>query len=147
MAIESRHSELGTQSLLAHAIWNVTLGPLPDHRRIVRVAKSTPGVRFLSEDPLGYAAGINLYAYVYSDPIAAKDPRGLVAVCSGVPDATPGVFDFTDACHKHDNCYGTCGRSKPECDWDFYENMRAECARQATRAGTATGSQRPTTTA
>jgi len=87
-------------------------------------------VGFLSEDPLGYDVGINLYAYVYSDPVAAKDPRGLFAVCSGVPDAFPGVFNFTDACQKHDNCYGSCGRSKPECDWEFYKGMRAECARR-----------------
>ncbi|MBY0578584.1 MAG: hypothetical protein K2P57_06015 [Burkholderiales bacterium] len=33
--------------------------------------------RFLSEDPLGFAAGINFYAYVNNNPINANDPSGL----------------------------------------------------------------------
>jgi hypothetical protein len=33
--------------------------------------------RFLSEDPIGYAGGINLYTYVIDDPVALKDPTGL----------------------------------------------------------------------
>jgi RHS repeat-associated protein len=33
--------------------------------------------RFLSEDPAGLAAGVNLYAYVLSDPLRHSDPFGL----------------------------------------------------------------------
>ena len=33
--------------------------------------------RFLSEDPLGLAAGINPYAYAASNPVAGNDPTGL----------------------------------------------------------------------
>lgn len=33
--------------------------------------------RFLSEDPMGIAAGINLYAYAGSDPVNGADPTGL----------------------------------------------------------------------
>jgi len=33
--------------------------------------------RFISEDPLGYAAGVNFYAYVNNNPINANDPMGL----------------------------------------------------------------------
>jgi RHS repeat-associated protein len=33
--------------------------------------------RFLSQDPLGYAAGINYYSYVGNDPLLLTDPMGL----------------------------------------------------------------------
>jgi len=36
--------------------------------------------RFLSEDPIGLAAGINLYSYAGVDPINARDPLGLCTV-------------------------------------------------------------------
>jgi len=34
--------------------------------------------RFLSEDPLGFEAGVNFYTYVQNNPINANDPSGLV---------------------------------------------------------------------
>jgi len=34
--------------------------------------------RFYTEDPLGFRAGINFYAYVDNNPINANDPTGLV---------------------------------------------------------------------
>lgn len=38
----------------------------------------SPGMqRFISEDPLGFAAGSNMYAYVEGDPINNTDPLGL----------------------------------------------------------------------
>lgn len=33
--------------------------------------------RFLSEDPLGFAAGVNFYAYVLNSPLMYSDPYGL----------------------------------------------------------------------
>ncbi|MDZ4211147.1 MAG: RHS repeat-associated core domain-containing protein [Methylotenera sp.] len=39
--------------------------------------------RFISEDPLGFQAGINFYAYVGNNPVNANDPSGLCPSCVG----------------------------------------------------------------
>lgn len=41
--------------------------------------------RFLSEDPIGFAGGLNVYAYVWNDPVNWVDPYGLW----GLPTFTP----------------------------------------------------------
>jgi RHS repeat-associated protein len=39
----------------------------------------SPGTgRFISEDPVGFAGGNNIYAYTGGDPISGKDPSGLL---------------------------------------------------------------------
>jgi RHS repeat-associated protein len=38
--------------------------------------------RFLSEDPIGFAGGLNLYAYARNNPVSNKDPLGLCS-CNG----------------------------------------------------------------
>ena len=47
--------------------------------------------RFMIRDRLGYAAGVSLYEYVASRPIALKDPTGL---CPGFLEECRGWIDF-----------------------------------------------------
>ena len=47
--------------------------------------------RFLTEDPLGFEAGINHYVYVNNNPINANDPEGLKAIAINL--GVGGVFD------------------------------------------------------
>ena len=42
--------------------------------------------RFLQSDPIGYAGGLHLYAYVGNDPLNAVDPSGLAP---GIPQSNP----------------------------------------------------------
>ena len=52
--------------------------------------------RWLSRDPLGETAGINLYAYVSNNSVSALDPFGLDAVFlvgSNAGHGNPGYFD------------------------------------------------------
>ncbi|MFT7224462.1 MAG: RHS repeat-associated protein [Cellvibrionaceae bacterium] len=45
--------------------------------------------RFISEDPLGFAAGINFYAYVNNNPVNYNDPSGKIAFA--IPLITGGI--------------------------------------------------------
>ena len=63
------------------------------HRR----ARPREGVvsygRFLEPDPIGYEAGLNLFAYVGNDPVNASDPSGmLVQYCTG------SILPSSDGC-------------------------------------------------
>jgi RHS repeat-associated protein len=49
--------------------------------------------RFTQEDPIGFAGGINLYAYAGSDPVGYSDPYGLCPKYAGGDDKTPGAED------------------------------------------------------
>ncbi len=56
-----------------------------------RVRYMSPGLqRFISEDPLGFAGGSNVYAYADSNPINYVDPFGLRKRYPGGPGLLPG---------------------------------------------------------
>jgi hypothetical protein len=50
--------------------------------------------RFLTEDPIGFKAGINFYRYVHNDPQQYVDPLGQSILC---PSWMPGCPDY----YKH----------------------------------------------
>jgi len=61
--------------------------------------------RFISEDPIGLAGGINVYSYVRNSPARYTDPRGLDAEgCDMIPWCfeTPRTLN---CCYEHDVCY------------------------------------------
>jgi len=96
-----------------------------------RMLNSSLG-RFVQTDNLQYIDGSNLYQYCRSNPIALQDPSG--EVCGSgeigdflVPDE-PFGFDFREACQRHDDCYGTCGSSRRDCDRQFLSDARNRCA-------------------
>ena len=102
--------------------------------------------RFISEDPIRLAGGLNLYTYVGGDPVSKNDPRGLDNPGMGPynppwwyrPPRQPGsgcgdpktdciVPDlYPEACRAHDRCYSTPGVPRSRCDNEFWRDMFAE---------------------
>jgi uncharacterized protein RhaS with RHS repeats len=48
--------------------------------------------RFISEDPIGFEGGLNLYAYVGGNPIMFVDPNGFSAERIGISQAQIAQF-------------------------------------------------------
>jgi len=60
--------------------------------------------RFISEDPIGFAAGTNFYNYVENNPVRYTDPYGLSPAPSPPGPPPPGGNPF-------------CWNSYKECNW------------------------------
>lgn len=50
-----------------------------------------------------------------------------------VPDSYRGVFNFHEACNRHDDCYATPGVVKEGCDNLFLEAMKTACQKYSPR--------------
>ena len=73
--------------------------------------------RFISEDPLGFAAGINFYAYVSNNPVNANDPSGMRAdvFATPLPNGQQG-FSYT--------AVGPTGASYPTMEANYDSVLR-----------------------
>jgi RHS repeat-associated protein len=64
--------------------------------------------RFLQTDPIGFSAGdVNLYRYIWTDPVNGQDPMGLIGGNPGyrpVPVFNPDYWNKPDVIGKN-NCY------------------------------------------
>ncbi|NJD91194.1 MAG: hypothetical protein FIA91_06735, partial [Geobacter sp.] len=59
--------------------------------------------RFISEDPIRFAGGINFYAYVQNNPVNHRDPSGLDS--PGCDSVGFNSYCTLKCCAKHDECY------------------------------------------
>jgi RHS repeat-associated protein len=74
--------------------------------------------RFLTEDPLGFNAGVNFYSYVLNDPINSIDPQGLKIIYrKGVippNSAVRKILECIDKCNGDKDVEVTSGKRTPE---------------------------------
>jgi hypothetical protein len=73
--------------------------------------------RFLSEDPIGFSGGLNLYQYVNNNPVTFVDPRGLDGFVAGLVEILLKPFEilFHGLCALDPLCTfneAVCGREE-----------------------------------
>lgn len=70
--------------------------------------------RFLTEDPIGIAGGMNLYAYAASDPVNAHDPTGTHLECWW--EYTPGyTYTSDDPTSRLDQVHVVADKMEKKC--------------------------------
>ncbi|MBI4691568.1 MAG: fibronectin type III domain-containing protein, partial [Nitrospirae bacterium] len=76
---------------------------------------------------------LNPFIYTDSNPINFIDPKGLACGTPWldflIPDTWTTDIDFTQPCTNHDKCYGTCGKSKSQCDNTFCNELLDVCGK------------------
>ncbi|MFY9609632.1 MAG: RHS repeat-associated core domain-containing protein [Blastocatellia bacterium] len=61
--------------------------------------------RFTSEDPIGFQAGLNLYAYGMNDPVANRDPSGLLTIVIPGTDYKPDEWYKPGVLNRVENTF------------------------------------------
>jgi len=89
-------TRVSSNIFLPDFLWIGQLGYYYDSELIdyyIRARHYDPGLaRWLSQDPIGYRGGINLYMYVGGNPIRRTDASGLTWGINNVPGGSPGVL-------------------------------------------------------
>jgi RHS repeat-associated protein len=96
----------------------INMFPSADHARM----------RLLNPEML--PEGPNIYRYSANNPVKLTDVSGLACGSGSTENIVPDYpfgFDFTEACEAHDNCYGTCGADKHQCDELLYNLAVRKC--------------------
>lgn len=101
--------------------------------------------RFMSEDPIGFAGGINLYVYVKNSPTNLTDPSGQGWVenlgygecCGASRDCSnrcnlEGLDDQQKACAKHDKCLKDSGHQYYEIDNEAVAKCHQDLCKEST---------------
>jgi len=86
--------------------------------------------KFISNVVIGTAAAAFTFVVpMPANPAFAANGCGAEGGVSSVlvPNGIPGIYDFTQACNNHDDCYGNVGFGKDLCDTTFRRDMLDSC--------------------